>query len=137
MRTEISTKHLVITLIAILLLYNIFAPDDFLKRIFYPEEYWSDRVASLTRTISYSEKLIYEIALDMRTENASKEIQEMVLDFMKEGISQDSSINLATKAYLNHVESQKLLLEAFTNGLPNDRKLLEEAKLELEKVRNK
>ncbi|MGH7595141.1 MAG: hypothetical protein ACREOI_02265 [bacterium] len=137
MRTKISTKYLVVALIAILLLYNIFVPDDFLKRIFSPKEYWSERVASLNRLISTSEKIVYELSLKIRTQNASKEIQEMAQDFMKGGIAADSAINLASKTYLNGIKSQELLLEAFTNHLSSRRKLLEEAKRELDKVSNK
>lgn len=137
MKRRISLKHVLAGFILLIIFYNLFFPEDFIKKTITPKKFWSERVESLNKSINFLEISIFDLSKELKTKNYERETREMALDFMNQGIPQDSSIKLAIGITEIGIKSERIVLESFTKSLKEHRKLLEKAKSELHKIEQK
>ncbi len=136
MKIKISLKHIIISSIILIIVYNLFVPDDFIKKSINPKKYWSERVEALSKNINYFEKSIDDFNMKIATKDYNRKIKEMTFEFSKQGISPDSSRKLAFEICEAEKQAEKDVLNLYSQSLANHRKLLKEAKNELNQINN-
>ena len=114
--------------------YHYVVPKSFIQKLFKPDKYWAEKLDKLEKeTIDINLQLQY--ALKDVNSNAESKIRKMTLGYMRNGMSEDSAISVATENYKSEIEVKQYIIKSYIKCISENNEEIANCKKELEHIK--